>query len=125
MSNNIINTVTAQQATIQVYEGATTKFVATALDQSGNPVDLTGYSFQLTVKTKATDTTTQLQFLTTDGSITIGGDSNNVVTFSKISSIKGGTYVYDCVATLPDTVTIQPWLYGTFNVTQSVSIIYS
>lgn len=123
MAIPIINTVTAQQATIQVYEGATTTFTATALDDNSSPINLTGYSFVLTVKSKGTDTSSKLVFTSADSSITIGGTGHNVVTFSKISAIKGGNYVYDCVATLPDNVTKQPWIYGQFIVIQSVSNI--
>lgn len=112
---NSINTVAAANVSITVYAGDTFTAQLTFTDNAGNPIDFTDITLKMQVK-KMPIGTISLQF-TEGGGIT---KNVNVVTLSKIISIKGGAYVYDLQATDVDNNVIT-YLQGTFTVMQDVT----
>lgn len=76
-----------------------TNFTFTNSD-TGNPEDMSGYNMKLTMWTQYGGSEV-LKWQTSDGSITIGGDDNNVVTLEEKTSVQmaidAKTYVYDWV----------------------------
>lgn len=123
MLDNIqtLSTIVGKELRILCYSNNTLKFSATFTDADNNPINLTGYTFSLQVRTRgATVNTLKTTFTTSDGTIVIVGDDSNTLLFSKLIDFDGGDYRYDLTALLPDT-TKATFMFGEFKVLQNIS----
>ena len=78
-------------------QGATWNTVFTyAID--GTPVDITGYTARMQVRSTVDATSTIASFTTTGGTIVLGGSAGTItmnVTATATAAIAAGSYVYD------------------------------
>ena len=87
----------------------------TVTDEDGNAPNLSGHVISMTIKLKKTDSNA-VQTLTAGSEITIGGASNNVLTFEGNYDLDERSYYYDIYdATSEETI-----MYGKFIVTGKV-----
>lgn len=79
-------------------------------DDTGTPINLTGYTAIMEIKNASTDATALLTLSTANGGITLGGangEINLALSETAISALAVGSYVYDMKFTQPDTTTLR------------------
>lgn len=103
---------------LAVYRGDTGQFRITVSDPDGNPVDLSGATWDADIRAKATDPTPITSFTVTP----VAGDTSSVdVILSAVESdlLTPGTLVYDVEMRKVGAITTL--IYGNITVTQDVS----
>jgi hypothetical protein len=91
-----------------------------ALLADTTPIDLTGCTIVVQVRTEASAPTAALTLSTTDSTISIGGVDNNQITLNKIVDIAAGSYVYDMNVHYPSGE-VKTYLWGTFFVQEDIT----
>jgi hypothetical protein len=103
-------------------QGATFTRTVYWKDENGQPIDLTGYSARMQVRTQYTATTTTLN-LVSPTSISLGGGSGSViivVSATTMAAVAAGDYVYDLEMVASNNI-VTRLLQGTFKVTPEVT----
>ena len=83
---------------INVEQGATFSLQITYKDPSNQPINLTGYTARMDVRTKVKATTETIELTTENGRIALGGVLGTVtlsLTAAETAAIASGKYVYD------------------------------
>ena len=91
-------------------------------DSNSNPINITGYTAELQLRSNLNDTTPALS-LTTSSGITITGSTGTIAvhaTNSQTAAISAGYYLYDLEITSPAGI-ITRLVYGQIQVTAQVS----
>jgi hypothetical protein len=112
------NLVIAADHNFKLYKGDTFSAVLTFTDGSGSAINLSAATLVMQVKSKATDSTSELELTEGDG-LTVSGGSSNIVTISSNHDLAAGRYVYDFQATTGSTVVT--YLKGFITVYQDVT----
>lgn len=88
-------------------QGSTFTRTLTYKDNAGNPINLTGYSAKMQVRTATDATSVLLELSTANGRITLGGVLGTISLNAPASAMNfaGGVYVYDLELTSGSTVT--------------------
>ena len=113
----------AQRLDITCRKGDTFELVITIKDSAGVALDLSGYSdFEIDVRPTDDDTGTPiLSFLFADFAATAGGVLTATKSFTLMSAVDAGTFVYDLQAT--DGASIRTtWFYGLFTIIDDVTL---
>lgn len=92
---NIIDNRKAQNNDVYHYSGDVFDASWTITKDDTTAYDLSGKTIELSIKTNKSDTTALETLTTTAGEISIGGGSNNVLTFNKVVTLPEGAYYYD------------------------------
>jgi hypothetical protein len=103
---------------LAVYRGDTGQFRITVSDPNGNPVDITGYTWDGDIRSKANDPTVITNFTITP----VSGDPASIDVALSLASadlLVPGTLVYDIEMRKPNIV--MTLIYGNITVTQDVS----
>jgi hypothetical protein len=103
-------------------QGADWYLTVTWNDPSGNPINLTGYSAALQIRTSPLAKTTVLS-LTSGSGITLGGTAGTIAihaTNAQTGSITNGTYAYDLELTSAGGI-VTRLINGTIQVTPQVT----
>jgi hypothetical protein len=112
------DTIQAYKEDIEYYRNSELVLTYTVTDAAGDPVDLSAKDLLMQVKNYRGDSAANaLAELTVGSGLSIGGASNNVITFSGTYDIEQGTYYYD----IWNTTDAIPIAYGDFKVTGDVS----
>jgi hypothetical protein len=85
------------------------------------PIDLTGSTIEIQIRTTPTSPTA-LVTLTLGSGLTIGGTSHNQVIINSIIGIAAGSYVYDLTVVFPSTM-VKTYVWGTFIVFEDITKI--
>jgi len=83
---------------ISTEQGSSLSRVVTYNDESGNPVNLTGYTARMQVRPRASSGFVYLSLTSPSGGLTLGGTTGTItilVDGSVTSAIPAGRYVYD------------------------------
>jgi len=114
-----INLDNATRVDITCRKGDTFELEFTFTDDSGDPIDLSSYSWKMDVK--ETDTTSGDIIADSDFEYTgtVGGKLTIEATATTMSSVSGGTYVYDLQST--SGAVVKTWVYGLFKINEDVS----
>lgn len=103
---------------ITAYRNDTFVISFTLLDQSSQPIDLSGAVVKMQVRDKPDGEV--LWELTEGDGITVGGTGNNVISISKVCDINGcGSYYYDLQAT--DSGVVSTYVKGAFHVIKDIT----
>lgn len=106
--SKIVSVPSTGSVNLIVDQNADFTMVATYNDSSGQPVNLTGYTAAMMVRTGYNEPTAVISLTNTDG-ITLGGSAGTVTIFvsaARNSTLTGGkTYVYDLLLTKSGSVT--------------------
>lgn len=86
------------------------------------PIDLTGATINIQVRTSAESPQVALSLSTTTSTITITGDDHNEINLNKKVDIPAGNYVYDMKVTFPNTNS-RTYIWGTFYVQENITKI--
>jgi len=103
-------------------QGATFSRVLTYTDSAGDPIDLSGYSARMQVRSIVSSDTTVLELTTDNGRITLGGAAGTVtlsVPASAMDDVAGGSYAYDLE--LVNGITVTRLVMGSFTVRAEVT----
>jgi hypothetical protein len=102
---------------LTVYHGDSGRFRVVVKDDANVPIDLTGYTFDADIRTKATDPVVITNFVITP----VAGvpSSFDVILTPESSELLTGPCVYDIEIRKMDTVTTL--IYGAITITQDVS----
>lgn len=106
------------QVNLAVYRGDTGQFRVTVSDDLGNPVDLSGYTWDADIRLKAADPVVITSFTVTP----VAGDTSSIdvaLTIVEAELLPPGNLVYDVEMRKPGIV--MTLIYGTIAVTQDVS----
>ena len=112
----------AAKYVIKVEQGAYWSRLMTYKDQAGDPIDLTGYSAAMMVRSLIESTSTILS-LTSDDGITLGGDAGTIfieITTAQSAALPPGDAVYDLELTGPSGE-VERLLQGPFIVSPEVT----
>ena len=113
-----LDNISASKYDIKYYSGDEFDLSITVTDEDGNAVGLLGKTLKFQVKRSKTDTAVNAIIdISTASEISIGGASNNIVTFSGIYDLQGGKYYYD----LENTTDSDTIMYGVFIVVYDVT----
>jgi hypothetical protein len=96
-------------------QGATFTRVITWTNSAGSPVNLTGYTARMSLRTTYTDTTVALSLTTENGRITLGGALGTItlnVDAATMATLAAKSYVYDLE--LVNGVNVTRLLQGSF-----------
>lgn len=117
------NLDTAQRLDITCRKGDTFELVITITDSLGVGLDLSAYAdFELDVRPTDEDTGTPvLTFVNSDFTATSEGVLTATKSYSDMSSVEAGTFVYDLQATDGGNVRTT-WFYGLFTINDDVTI---
>lgn len=88
----------AGQLNITIEQGATFNPVFTWKDELGNPIDLSGYTGRMHVRSEITDTVTLLEVTTANAYMVLGGAAGTItlnVPASVTAALSFDTAVYD------------------------------
>lgn len=91
-----------------------------ALLADTTPIDLTGCTIVVQVRTSADAPTAALTLSTTEGTISIGGVDYNQITLNKVVNIAAGSYVYDMNVHFPSGE-VKTYIWGTFFVQEDIT----
>lgn len=103
-------------------QGATFQREITWLDSSSSPVNNTGYSARMQVRSTISAPTTLLSISTATGEIVLGGSNGKItitVPATTTASIAAGCYVYDLE--MVSGITVYRILQGSFKVDAEVT----
>ena len=118
--NNAINIdLGPTKINLNIYRGNTWSQTYSVFNDT-TPVDLSGSTISIQVKSSADSAEPLLSLSTTDSTITITGDNDNQITLNKLVSIPAGKYVYDMRVSYPSNV-VKTYTYGNFSVEQNVT----
>lgn len=96
----------AAQYDFRADQGSTLSKVFTYQDSTGTPVDLTGYSARMQLRTEPDSTTVILELTTGNGRISLGGVAGTITLDVLATDMTFyGTYVYDLELVTGTTVT--------------------
>lgn len=93
---------------IEIEKGATFSLVLTWKDENGSPIDLTGYSAKMQVRSSPTATDVITEFSTTNARIALGGSAGTItlsMTAADTAAITKTKGVYDLELISGSTVT--------------------
>lgn len=108
---------------ITIEKGATFSYSLGLTDTAGDPVDLTGYSAEMDIRTSAGNTTEQLTLTEANGRITLGGAAGTIALLINATDTDDITFtagVYDLKLTSSGGVSDYP-LYGDVEIVQTVT----
>lgn len=91
-----------------------------ALLADTTPINLTGCTVVVQVRTSADAPTSALTLSTTNGGISIGGINNNQITLNKKVDIPADSYVYDMNVSFPSGE-VKTYIWGTFFVQEDIT----
>lgn len=116
-----IDTITAAEVDICYMAGTEISNSGTyaVTDINGLAVDLSGIELELQVKYKPEDPLSRaiIVFKTTDGTLTVGGASNNEVTMNGVYQVDAGLRYYDLLRKdVPEYV-----MFGRFKITSNTT----
>ncbi len=113
----------AGKYTIKAKQGATFRRVLTWLGADNEPIDLTGYTARMHVRTHPDDDEFILDLTTENGRIALGGTAGTVtltVDDATMSDTPAGSYYYDLELVSPGLV-VTDLVEGQFNVSREVT----
>jgi hypothetical protein len=115
--SNVVVLSSPMKVDLQVYRGDTGQFRLSVTDPNGNPVNLSGYTWDGDIRLKAADTAAVTSFTITP----VVGDTSSVdVALTALESeLLSGTMVYDIE--MRKTGVVSTLIYGNITVTQDVS----
>lgn len=93
---------------ITAEQGATLTRTVTWKDNAGVPINLTGYTARMQVRSDYDASTAVLTLTTENGGITLGGSAGTIVitaSATDTAALSASTYVYDLELVLGSTVT--------------------
>lgn len=91
-----------------------------AIFDGTTPIDLSGSTIVIQVRTSAEAPEATLTLSTTSSTITITGDDHNQITLNKKVDIPAGNYVYDIDITFPS-MDSKTYVWGTFYVQEDIT----
>ena len=116
---NSINLDTATRVDITCRKGDTFELDFTFTDDTGQGMDLSGYTWKMDVK----ETDTSSGDIIADSDFVYVGDENGLLKItapaSVMASTSGGLYVFDLQSTAGGVV--KTWVYGLFKINEDVS----
>lgn len=109
---------------ITVKRGDSFNLTITVTDtDTGNAIDVSGYTFKCQVRASKNSSKKLLEFLTSDNTLSVGGASNNVITLTQtaatMAGLPDGTHYWDLEVTSGSTT--ETWYSGNFAVEKDVS----
>lgn len=103
-------------------QGETFSRVLTWKDSAGNPINLTGYTARMQLRSSATSSTVILE-LTTNSGITLGGAAGTItltISATTMAGLTPGAYSYD-LEMVSGSGVVTPLLKGVFTIAPEVT----
>ena len=115
------STIAGSELDLKVYSGDTSSLSFEFKNDDGTPLNISLNTFRMMIKVKKEDPDASAK-ITIDMAtgFSIGGTSNNILSFNKKIDLKGGVYFYDIQMTESDS-TVSSFAFGKYTAVQDVT----